>query len=377
MKKIVSTLSSLFVISVSGIAQEHQHDFQVETQGGYEYNYFRSPDEVLFEGVLLTRDSLIRSSSYQDLTLDYKYKYKWKRDRLRVSAKPEARFFYDQTDDSYWSLDTRIKYDHKFSKNTALLAETVFKRMAREGLGGAQDVLINPLGYTLYGASIGALFGIVPKNETKLEAFYNFKDFDAFGIRDLQYDEFGIQFKTEQDHRVRGKTHTYGLSGYIKKRLYDTFNASEVVSDGVRDWSYWKTSVYYEFPFGEKLELEPSFTYYQRIDNAEDRSGFRQYGPKLKVVFDNDRTRIRASAEYLMRSYASFEARDNTGPIGENIRYGYADLSLKAEHQVSDNLFLTATAFSRVRQTNYSDINARSFRGYRNQYAGLGIKYAF
>ena len=59
----------------------------------------------------------------------------------------------------------------------------------------------------------------------------------------------------------------------------------------------------------------------------------------------------------------------------EKIQYRYANFSLNAERKVTDKLFLTATVYSRVRTTNYTDLDARSFRGYRNQFASLGFSW--
>lgn len=375
---MMKTLTKIFLallMTTTTWAQERQR-FEVETQSGYEYNYFKSPRQVRQGTVVLTEADLIASSSYQDILMDYDYRYKWDRNRIRLSVSPFARLFQENFEDSYWSVLATAKYDYNLSRNTEFLAEIVFKRMNREGLDGAQDVLINPLGYTVYGASSGLKFELFPKNETVLEAFYNFKDFDAFGVRDLQYNEFGVKFGLQQEFRHNGLEHKYGITGYAKKRLYDTFNASDVTTDGERDWNYMKVTGFYTYPVSETFELKPSFVYYTRTDVLVGRSGFDQLGPGLGLKFDDDRTRFRANISYLTRNYTDFEARDTNGPLGEKIRYTYANISLNASHKLGNGGFsLTATAYSRVRATNYTDIDARSFRGYRNQYVGLGIKW--
>lgn len=372
MKTIKITIIALIFSTV--ITAQVKQSFEAETQAGYEYNYFKSPDEVHQNGTIFTEDDLIESSIYQYVALDYNYRKKWKKSRFRFSAQPEARVFYENIDDSYWSFFTNAKYDYNINKGTRLLSEVSFKRMNREGLDGAQDVLINPLGYTNYGAKAGVRFEPLKNNKTTLMALYNFKDFDEFGIRDLQYNEMGVQFRTEQAFKVNNLRHKYGLTGYVTKRKYDTYNASDVISEGERNWSYFKATAYYTYPIGKRLDVKPSFVYYLRTDKAK-RSGFSQYGPAISLSYKDKKTKIRTSFKYITRNYDKIEARDNNGLINEKIQYNYADFALNAEHKLKDNLSLTATVYSRIRETNYTNVNARSFRAYRNQYAGIGVKW--
>ncbi|GAA4279415.1 hypothetical protein [Aquimarina mytili] len=353
--------------------------FDVETRGGYEYNYFKSPEVIRMNDTILTKEDLIASSIYQDIKLNYKYRYKWnKKNRLRVFLTPFSRLFYENFDDSYWSLDARAKYDHKFTKKLSFLAEARFKRMNREGLGGDQDVLINPLGYTNYGAT--AELEVVPfeNNETTLGGFYNFKDFDAFGVRDLQFNETGIQFSSVQSFEVNRLKHKFGVNGYFKKRLYDTFNASEIITDGERDWDYAKGSIFYELPFSSTFKIKPNFLYYVRIDNStEGRSGFNQFGPGINMMYKSKTTKVRSTFSYITRKYKEIEARNTEERIGEKLKYGYANFQVNAAHKIGKGFSVTGILYSRIRSTNYTDIDARSFRNYRNQYAGIGVLWEF
>lgn len=370
-RNIIRTTFILFIYTI-GFSQS-KNTFDIETQGGYEYNYFKSPKEVRVNDSVLTKEDLISSSIYQDFSINYKYRYKWEKNRVRLFLNPFSRIFYENFDDSYWSLDTRAKYDHRFTKKTTFLAEVRFKRMNREGLGGDQDVLINPLGYTNYGATAGIKIIPFNANEMILEGFYNFKNFDAFGVRDLQFDEFGIQFYSDQSFTVNRLEHKLGMNIYFKKRKYDTFNASEIDTDGKRDWDYIKGSLFYELPFSEKFKIKPNFVYYARIDNSTGRSGFNQFGPGINMKYKNKVTKVRTSLSFITRKYKEIEARNTEMAIGENLKYQYANFHLNASHQIGNGFSLTATLYSRVRSTNYTDIDARSFRNYRNQYAGIGV----
>lgn len=372
MKKTKITLLALLFSVV--ITAQVKHSFEAETQTGYEYNYFKSPNEVHQNGEIFTADDLIASSLYQYLKLDYDYRKRWGKHRFRFSAQPEAIVFYENTDDSYWSFLTHGKYDYRFNRSTRLLGEVSFKRMNREGLDGAQDVLINPLGYTNYGAKSGVRFGLLKNNKTTIMALYNFRNFNAFGIRDLQFNEMGVQFKTEQVFKVNSLTHKYGLTGFVKKRKYTTYNATLLIPEGERHWGYFKTTAFYTYPIAKQLEVKPSFVYYLRTDKDK-RSGFNQYGPGISLRFSNKNTKVRTSFQYLTRNYNEIEARDNNGLINEKIQYNYANFVFNAEHSLSDHISLTSTVYSRIRQTNYTSVAARSFRGYRHQYAGIGVKW--
>ena len=375
MKTITTKITIIaLLLSAVSIAQV-KHSFEAETEAGYEYNYFRSPGEVHQNGQIFTASDLIESSIYQDIRLDYDFRKRWGKNRIRFSASPWARLYYENLEDSYWSLSTNVKYDYRLNRDTRILGEVSFKRRNREGLGGDQDVLINPLGYSNYGVKAGARFEPIQKNKTTVLAFYNFRDFDEFGVRDLQYDEFGIQFRSEQEFEVNNLEHEYGITGYVRKRLYDTFNASNVITAGERDWDYLKLTGYYNFPISKNFKIRPSYEYFVRVDNKNSRSNFNQFGPSIRLRYDNKKTTVRSTFRYLTRNYTNLEARDNNGLLGENIKYNYALFNLDAEHQLESGLILTATVYSFIRDTNFTDVTARSFRGYTNQYAGVGVKW--
>ncbi len=377
--KIRKTISILIIVLSNSLTfSQSKSSLEIQTQGGYEYNYFKSPTEIRMNDTILTKEDLIASSVYQDLEVTYRYRYKWDKNRVRFLINPTSRLFYENFDDSYWALNTYAKYDHKFTKKFSFLAEVRFTRINREGLGGDQDVLINPLGYTNYGISSGVEFAMFTNNNTTLKGFYNFKDFDAFGVRDLQFDETGITISTIQSFAVNKLKHKFGIHGYLKKRKYDTFNASEIDSDGERDWDYVKGNLFYELPLSSTFKIKPNFLYYVRIDNSTaGRSGFNQFGPGITMAFKNKRTRIRSSISFITRKYKEIEARNTEERIGEKLKYEYANVQLNAAHKIGKALSLTATIYSRIRSTNYTDIDARSFRNYRNQYAGIGILYKF
>ncbi|MEM8999867.1 MAG: hypothetical protein AAGB24_06350 [Bacteroidota bacterium] len=364
----------LFVGPMCG-AQE-RHRFEIETQTGYEYNYFKSPDQVSVDGTLLTANDLIASSAYQDVYADYDYRYKWKGHRIRVSMAPFVRLFQENMQDSYWGVDAALKYDYKCTKTTKVLAALDFKRMDREGLDGAQDVLVNPLGYTNYGAMAGLGFEPFTNNKTVLEGFYNFKDFDAYGTRDLEFNEFGIQLGSKQAFRPGRYQHNVGFTAYYKKRRYNTLNTEEDPQNGTRNWDYAKGTVFYELPLSATLEVEPQLAYFGRFDRLEDRSGFHQYGPGLRFRFDNDKTKVSVSLKYQIRDYTAIAAQDDLGALEEKLRYQYTDISINFEQESGiEGLLLTGTIYSRWRETNTTALGSRSFRGYRNYYAGVGVKW--
>ncbi len=372
-RKII--IGCILMLTVGEAFSQSKTTFDIETRGGYEYNYFRSPKEVRVNDTILTKEDLISSSIYQDLEVKYRYRYKWnKKNRVRFLVNPASRVFYENFDDSYWSLNARVNYDHKFSKKLTFLAETRFTRMNREGLGGDQDVLINPLGYTNYGITTGIEFAPFDANETTIEGFYNLKNFDAFGVRDLQFDEYGAQFSSIQSFEVNRLEHKLGINGYVKKRLYDTFNASELDTDGERDWDYAKVALFYELPWSKSFKIRPNYMYYTRIDNStQGRSGFNQFGPGVMMSYKSETTKIRSSFSFITRNYKEIEARNTEERIGEKLKYQYANFQVNAAHKIKENLWLTGTLYSRIRNTNYTDIDARSFRNYRNQYAGIGV----
>ncbi|MEM9143535.1 MAG: hypothetical protein AAGA86_11150 [Bacteroidota bacterium] len=363
----------LFVFSVLTIAMgeaQENHRLKAATLAGYAYNYFKSPNTVLVNGDVLDKNDLIASSTFQDIALEYDYRKTWKGHHLSFNLNPFARLFHENMADSYWALETSLKYNYKFNKKTKVLAEVHFERMNREGLDGAQDVLVNPLGFTNYGSSAGVQWLAFKRNRTTMEAFYNFKNFDAYGIRDLQFNEYGVQLSSKQKFRPGRYSHAAGLVAYYKKRQYETFNAEADQPNGERNWDYSKIRVFYRLPLTGHLELEPQLIYYGRYDRLQNRSGFHQYGPGLRLRFDNDKTRITGLLKYQLRNYTKITAPGTD----DLLHYQYMDISIRLEHRLPiKGMFLTGTTYNRFRETNTVDQSSRSFRSYTYQYMGVGL----
>ncbi len=369
----LSVAFSLFTIMLS--AQVKQK-IETEKLTGYEHNYFKSPTKVLQDGVLFDKNNLISSSIYQDLKAKYKYRKTKYEHELRFIAAFRTRLYYENFEDSYWSLYGNAKYQYSINKKTKLFLNTFVHRMNRKGLDGVQDILINPLGYTQYKANIGMNISPFMNNKTIFDVGYRFKNFDAYGIRNLQYDELGAQLKTTQTFKVNGKAHKFGAKAYYKSRKYITFNASDIDSEGERNWDYLMLKPFYQYPINKDFKVTPSFSYLNRIDKLNNQSSYKQFGPELKIYFRTKSTKLKALVKHQTRNYTSIEARNNDGLIGDKLQYQYADFSLNVDHKLGrSNFFLTANCYSIVRTTNYSDIEARFFRGYSNQYAGLGVKW--
>ncbi|MDC7998122.1 hypothetical protein [Gilvibacter sediminis] len=359
-----------------GLAQKTEnHKFRVLTLSGYEYNYLKSPDEVLFEGTVLGRDSLINSSVYQDIDLRYNFKTEGRYSTFSLVAAPEARFFYEQPEDSYWRFSLNLSYELELSKSWDYLAFARFKRNDREGLDGAQDILINPLGFTQYEAQTGVQYRPFRYNKMILLAGFRHKNFDAFGVRDLEYNQYELSFTSEQRFKVGRRFQKIGIELAARKRLYQTLNTTNEIPDGERDWDYLDATAFLELRLSKAFRITPAFNYYQRIDQLIDRSGFTQFGPRLGLRYSGDKLVLNASTAFNTRNYKTFDARDSSGLTGEKIKYEYVNLSFNATWQLNESLYIRAEVYSRVRSTNYTDITARSFRNYRNQYAGLGLQW--
>lgn len=369
MKNVIATIILLVSIQVQA-----QTKLEIGSQFGYEYNYFKSPDKVRFGNDILTEEDLISSSIYQNITIDFEKKIKWNNSKLRLIVAPEATIFYENTNDSYWQIKGEAKYYRDLSKTVELLADAGIKRMNRRGLDGAQDVLINPLGFTNLGASLGLQLKVLKNNKTTTKLFFNFRDFDAFGMRDLQFNEVGISLSTKQKIEINTNDYKIGLRGYYKIRKYDTFNATNIITNGKRDWSYVKLNPYLDIPLSNSLTIKPGYIHYERFDKIN-RSGFTQHGPELQLNYELKNTEIKVDISHLTRDYKNIDARDDNGLIGENLTYKYTQFNINAAHKITKSIELTATIYSRIRTTNYTDLDARSFRGYRNQYAGIGIKW--
>lgn len=377
-----STLFGIaYILTVTTIfaqrSERTRHSFEIATLGGYEHNYFKSPEFIVQNGELLGPNELIASSVYQEVALDYDLSYRSGDHRLRFSISPNAHIFHEQYDDSYWSLNGSVKYDYDLSRKNEILAEAKFKRMNREGLDGAQDVLVNPLGYYLVGGSLGLESKFWRDQKTTSEVFYNYKNFDAYGTRDLLYHEMGIQIQSKQKLDFGGaQEHEVGVVAYAKKRRYQTFDASDEIPEGTRNWNYFKGTLYYELPLGKYLEVKPAFTYLSRVDVGSGRSGYNQFGPSGRIVYDDDKLRVKGQISWLNRDYTNIFARDEDGNTTTDFtNYTYLDLSFDLERTIANGLFLTVSAYQRVRETNFLDLEARSFRGYVHQYAGAGLKF--
>lgn len=376
--KTTSLLTVVLLFSIHVFAQKEKNidnELEVTALTGYEYNYFKSPSKVIFNDILLTEDDLVASSPFQNIDLNYDYKRKWNGNKIWLSASPEFRYFNENADDSYWSLKIKGRYDYRITKALKLDTDIYFRRMAREGLDGDQDVLINPLGYSLLGGSAGLDLDIGRDIQMEVAAFFNHKNYDKYGVKDLKYNEFGVDFNIQQEFELLKTKHELGLSTYLKKRLYETYDAFDEEPYGTRDWNYWKGELFYKTNLTKRLEFDTDFAYLIRTDLGANRSGYEQYGVSLGLDYENKRLDIGLGAELLNRKYTAISARDNEGQIGEMTKYKYLNLSFDIQYSLSKHFTVSAEAYQRVRNTNYTDLSARSFRGFTYQFAGLGVIY--
>lgn len=370
--KYYPLLLCLFVSSILTA----QIDFSATTYSGYEQNILQVPDLFEANGELLTQEDLYANSAYQDLLIRFKFSKKWEKHSFAAYLTPEIRHYFSESDLNQTIFNARLSHKYDIKKNFRWENSIRYKIKDREGQDLDQVELSVPFGYKLFELTSGLRFRLYKNNRTFVKLNFLSKDFDNSNTRSVMYNLYGINTEFKNIKWRNHLLHSYGIKVGYNSRDYKITNFSDN-SSGDRTWNYVDAAIFYRLPLSKKFYIQPELSYQKRMDETNDRFSYDQIRPELTLVYQSARFEAKITTSYTGRSFSNIIAENDEGDDVGNLKYDYFRLRTQLEYNINNKLSLVFESYTIDRNSNNTDPTTQAFRGYINQYAGVGLRYNF
>ncbi|MEM7187133.1 MAG: hypothetical protein AAF466_10780, partial [Bacteroidota bacterium] len=125
-------------------------EYSLQSDSGYEFNIFKFP-ESFFDSerdTLLGKSDIYRSSFYQQVSFRGLFNHKFnKRQAISLRLSPRGRFYLEDAELNYYTLYSRLRYQHEFRRTTKWEMTARYNYRERDGENLDDSELRTPLGY--------------------------------------------------------------------------------------------------------------------------------------------------------------------------------------------------------------------------------------
>lgn len=352
-------------------------EFELETASGYAYNIFRSPSSFFDGDEVLNEDELYRSSFYQDISFKGMFTKSWENQSLSLRVNPRGRLFYSDSDATYYTIYSRLRYENEISNKTKLQVTSHYNYRDREGENLDDNELRTPLGYRHYDISAGLFFRLYRQNRSFLKVEYGNRNYQDGETNDLKYDYYSVQTVLRNVFKKPAGWHSYGIEVEYEKRLFDRTYYEDPTLNETRDWSYLTLEPFYRWPITNKWRLRGGLEWSKRTDNDNGTFTYNQLRPSLELRYKTESFMVEAVGSYANRDYEQLNATNTNGEVLGKLNLKYYRLRANMDKKIGKNLYLTATAYTTNRVSNRTNGTTTAFRSYDYFYGGIGLKYRF
>lgn len=364
---------------VSFIHAQINTEFELDTQSGYEYNIFKAPSSFVDpeSGELLGEEDLYTSSFYQRVGAKALFTKEMKANQnLSLRLRPVGRFYLSESEASYFTIYSRLRYEKEFNSKTSLRIQTHYNYRDRDGENFDDNELRTPLGYRQADISAGLFFRLYNQNRSFIEIEYGNRNFKDGETNDLYYNYYRINTIFRNVFKRAAGYHSYGIEASFMNRFF-TRSFVEDEPNTNRNWSYITLEPFYRIPLTEKWRVRPALEWSKRIDNDQGTFTYSQIKPSLEVRYKTDKWLVETTASLTNRKYSQLRATNSGGEDLGNLELKYYRLRVNAERKISKSLSITSEVYVNNRVSNRTDVASSFFRSYDYFYAGIGLRYTF
>ena len=200
---------------------QNQFNFQVETRSGFEYNIFNANKNRFLISEEGDSTSAIKSGFFQHFNAQASWKKKL--DAHQFSSKLRTRFDYfpQVTSGNLFRPELNFGYNYKFNKKTSLFFKTRFLIYQTNRLPDETEVLNLPTSYRRINGDLGLKFKPRKNNKSQIRFSILEKNYVPSEESDLKYNALGINFRTTQRLKRKGKPSNYvSLELDFRRRNY-------------------------------------------------------------------------------------------------------------------------------------------------------------
>ena len=351
-----------------------QINFTTTTLTGFELNINKSPKILVIEGEVIDKEELYLNSMYQDLNLQFKIFKKIKNNTIAFNFSTEIRYYFTEPEVNQLIFNSRIGHKFTIKKNFKWENNIQYKNKNRKGQDLDANELSLPFGYKIFKFNTGLRFRMSKNNRSLFRLNYANKKFDNSETRNVQYQLYGFENELKQIKWKNHLLHSYGILLGYNQRNYTISNFEEETTTN-RIWSYIDVSSFYKLPLSKNWSIKTELNFQKRIDNSNDVFGYLEIRPELNINYENSRFLAKLMTSYAVRKLKNITARNPEEVTLGSLQYNYFRIIGKATYNITSNFAAVAEGYLINRASNNTNINTNAFRGYSNNYIGIGIQY--
>lgn len=361
---------------------------EIETRSGFEYNVFNANENRIILSEEGDSTSAVQSGFFQHFNLTTKWKKKIKKNQFSFKARTRYDYFLGLSTANVFRPELNLGYTYKFNRKSSLFFKSRYLLFKTNRLADEREVITIPPGYQRLGADLGYKFKPLKRNKSQIRLSVFEKRFAEGEESVLKYTAYGVNFRTSQRFKRKRKPSNYlAFEADVTRRNYfrttfgEEFDEDEIeeeedfAEDQVtqRIWQYHTTQLEYTWGLSKTLKLRSGLAFQQRLDILDQKFGYTQWQPFVKLEVEKDRLKLAWRVDGVFRSFTHLKATKT----GEDLlKHQYLRTSLTANYAITDQLDFTVRGNFRKRWRNFTT-SATNFLPYTNGMISAGIKYRF
>lgn len=355
-----------------------QIQVSTETSTGFESNIYKAPNSLFSDDtdLLMRRESLVTESLYQDALFKFSYRFKDRDNDFKFSMNPEYRYYFDATGANRFVLNSRANYTVRLKRRLEWESDVHFKLRDQKGQDLDQNELNTTLGYRQLNAFSGLNFRWYKNNRSFVRLEYRYKDFYKSNTRSIAYHRYGISTGFRHLDWKDGMLHSVGIEAAFYHRKYNIVSRATGQTSN-RVWQYLNVALSYRLPISQHWNVTTGFAYEKRMDQTDDRFGYNQFRPSIKLQYKTTKLNLRLTSSYSLRKFNELVAENSLEDEVGNLKYDYLRLRFTGSYQLNDTWSIIGEGYLIDRASNNTNVFTTAFRSYNSYYAGIGIRYTF
>lgn len=392
MKRVLIVILLVLPLVVSA---QNPIQFQIGTRSGYEYNVFNANPNRLIVSEEGDSTSSVRSGFFQHFDVQANWKKKFDAHQLSAKVRTRYDYFPQVNAANLFRPELSLGYGYKFNKKTSLFLKTRYLKYQTNRIPDDTESLILPPAYQRLGADVGLKFKPRKNNKSQIRFSLLEKNYQSSETSSLKYNSLGVNFKSSQRIKRKGKPSNYiSFELDFRRRNYmrtifgealDEGFEEELDDEGLEDfeevedqiqrriWQYHTAQVEYTFAQSKTLKVKTGLAFQQRLDLLDKKFGYHQWQPYVKLEMKKERLKFAWKVEGVLRSFSHLKAKSGSEDL---LKHKYLRSTLSLDYAMTKNLDFTVRGNFRNRWRNFSN-GATSFLPYTNGMISAGIKYRF
>jgi hypothetical protein len=279
--------------------------------------------------------SAVQSGMFQQFSLKADWKRQFKKHQISLGGKTRFDYFPGLTEANLFRPEARLNYAYIVNKNQSFFFKSRYIMHRTDRIPDETSVLILPRSYQRWQSDLGYKFRPFDNNRSQVQLSVFRKIYDPSENRSLMYDAFQVNFKTKQRFKQKGRPSKYltleldfAKRNYLDERFEEEGEGSEEIIN-YRNWQYHTVDVEYSFAPSKKLRWKPGIAFQQRLDILDEKFGYRQVEPYLKVGFEEEKVSLDLKLQTTFRYYTGLEAAKDSEAL---LRHQYLRVGMSFKY---------------------------------------------